>query len=387
MNKMIWAVLLLFFWTATLYSQEPIDNSVAKFNEYLMRGNLMRSFQLFSKGGKARVAFMGGSVTTKKWRLAVHEYLEKRFPKTEFDFIMAGIGGTNADLGAFRLPAHVFGKGKVDLFFLEFAVNGGGVRSMEGIVRQAKTLNPDIDIIIMYFANTKHVSSYNKGEIPRIVQNHEKVAECYKIPVLYLYREIGRRIKEAKLKWKDFSKDTVHPNSYGCQIYSECVLDFLNTAWKDPQAGILPLEIKLPEKIDPLCYENGRFIELDQAKLTNGFKRVKKWRTTERTCNFRPPVDILEAKEPGSELSLDFTGKAIGVYIIGGTDNGILEYSIDGSGFRDKKIFDKRFHLPRHKIFVSNLDHKKHKLVLRVSKRKHKDSLGHAVRIFKFIVN
>jgi sialidase-1 len=203
------------------------------FTDYVMRGNLLRSQAKFAAGGPARVVFMGGSVTTRQWRNPLMTSLTERFPGAEFDFVMAGIGGTDANLGAFRLPEQVFGRGKVDLFFLEFAVNGGGVRAMEGIVRQAKRLNPEIDIVILYFANTGHTASYANGKIPGIVQEHEKVAEHYGIPALYLYREIARRIEQGKIKWEDFAGDSVHPNQGGCDMYTQCIQDFLAASWGD----------------------------------------------------------------------------------------------------------------------------------------------------------
>lgn len=358
------------------------------FTDYVMRGNLMRSYARFAAGGPARVVFMGGSVTTRQWRNPLMEDLTDRFPQTQFDFVMAGIGGTDANLGAFRLPEQVFGRGKVDLFFLEFAVNGGGVRAMEGIVRQAKRLNPDIDIVILYFASTGHCASYTKGQIPGIVQEHEKVAEHYGIPALYLYREVARRIEQGKIKWEDFSGDSVHPNQNGCDIYTQCIEDFLDTNWKDPKlAPVAPAP--LPEPLDPLCYENGRFIPLEQAVVKQGFTREPKW-TVKPTCNFAPPVDVLACTEPGSELSLAFEGRAIGIYSIIGMDAGIIEYSIDGQPFQQADQFDHycpMFHRPQYKVFASDLAPGKHTIVLRSAAQRNEKSVGNAIRILKFMAN
>ncbi|MCK5805502.1 MAG: SGNH/GDSL hydrolase family protein, partial [Lentisphaeria bacterium] len=218
------------------------------YTDYIPRDGLARSFARFSRGGEVRVAFMGGSVTTRQWRNPVMARLKERFPQAKFDFIMAGIGGTGADLGAFRLPEQVFGRGRVDLFFLEFAVNGGGVQAMEGIVRQARRLNPDIDIVIMYFASTGHTKAFEADKIPSIVQQHEKVAVHYGVPALYLYREIARRIHEGRIQWKDFSGDSVHPNQAGCDMYTQCINDFLEAELKVPPASALS-ERMLPKPL------------------------------------------------------------------------------------------------------------------------------------------
>lgn len=356
------------------------------FTDYQARGSLARSFARFTAGGDVRVAFMGGSVTTRQWREPVMEYLEDRFPQANFDFIMAGIGGTGADLGAFRLPEHVFGRGRVDLFFLEFAVNGGGVRAMEGIVRQARRLDPDIDIVMMYFASTGHTKTFEAGEIPGIVQEHEKVAEHYNIPALFLYREIARRIQDGKITWADFANDGVHPHQGGCDMYAQCITDFLA---KELAATAVAAPRPPVEPLDSLCYERGRFISLEAATVVKGFERIPAW-TCEKTCNFSPPVDVLACTEAGSELRLDFEGTAVGIYSIIGMDAGIIEYSIDGAPFREADQFDHycpKFHRPQHKIFATDLPPGKHSIVLRSGAGHNEQSEGNAIRILKFMVN
>ncbi len=358
------------------------------FANFTPRGNLMRSYATFSKGGPVRVAFMGGSVTTQIWREEVMDHLRERFPAAAFDFVMAGIGGTDANLGAFRLPGDVFGRGRVDLFLLEFAVNGGGIDAMEGIVRQSRRLNPEIDIVMLYFANTGYTEDVKAGRVPPLVQTHEKVAERYGIPVLSLYKEVGERIRDGKLTWEQFSRDVVHPTDAGCALYAECIVSFLDQAWANP--ALKPAAPgPLPAKLDPLCFENGRFIGTEAAQVKSGFAIAKGWRT-EKTCNFAPPVDVLEATQPESELTLDFTGTAVGIYAIVGFDAGILEYSIDGGPPQSRDLFDvycDQFHRPQHALFATNLAAGKHTLTLRLSGKRNPKSTGTAVRILQFMAN
>jgi sialidase-1 len=363
----------------------------APFMNFTMRGNLMRSFGTFTKGGEARVAFMGGSVTYGSWRQGVMDYLKERFPNTKFDFINAAVGGTGADLGAFRLLSDVFGHGKVDLFFLEFAVNGGGIQPMEGIVRQSKRLNPDIDIVMMYFANQDYMGNVKANSVPGLVRQHEKVAEHYGIPALSLYKEVGERIQAAKLtSWEEFSGDVVHPNAKGNAIYLECIVDFLRQAWADPQMKAAEPAKALPGMLDPTCFENGRFIEVESAKVKSGFAVKKGWSTTEKTVNFGGPMDVLEATQPGSELSFEFKGTAVGIYAIIGFDAGTLEYAIDKAPVQTKDQFDgwcEIAHRPFFTLFATNLSPGKHTLMLRMSGNKNEKSTGTAARILKFMAN
>ena len=91
----------------------------------------------------------------------------------------------NGSPEAFRVYNDVLSKGKTDLLFVEAAVNdrtnaypaAEQVRSMEGIVRQARIANPATDIIFMYFADPDKINDYNHGLIPSEIVSHEKVAE------------------------------------------------------------------------------------------------------------------------------------------------------------------------------------------------------------------
>ena len=81
---------------------------------------------------------------------------------TKFDFVNAGIGSTCSTTGAFRLKKDVLSKGRIDLLFVEFAVNDDQdaqhtstecLRAMEGIARQALASNPVMDIVFLYTTN------------------------------------------------------------------------------------------------------------------------------------------------------------------------------------------------------------------------------------------
>ena len=89
-----------------------------KQNWFEMRSGLKNSQYIFEKTKKGTVAFVGGSITGMSWRKIVMANLKKRFPDTEFTFILAGVGSTGTMYGAFRLDRDVIQKGKVDLLFV-----------------------------------------------------------------------------------------------------------------------------------------------------------------------------------------------------------------------------------------------------------------------------
>lgn len=74
--------------------------------------------------GAATVAFLGGSITYNPgWRDSVGQYLQTKFPQTKFHFIKAGIPSLGSLPDAFRFQQDVLDSGKIDLLFIEAAVN------------------------------------------------------------------------------------------------------------------------------------------------------------------------------------------------------------------------------------------------------------------------
>ena len=124
--------------------------------------------------------------------------------------------------GAFRLERDILSKGKIDLLFVEAAVNDPTngrssieqTRAMEGIIRHARKKYPDIDIITMYFVDPDKMEMYNNGEIPEVIQNHEKVAAHYQVSSINLAREVTDRINAGEFSWEEDFKD-LHPSPFG----------------------------------------------------------------------------------------------------------------------------------------------------------------------------
>jgi lysophospholipase L1-like esterase len=377
-------------------SAEPAPVKSAFFE---VRGGLENCRLKFAAEKQGRVAFLGGSITAMTgWRDLTCELLKKQFPETQFDFINAGVGGTNSTLGAFRLEQDVFKNGPVDLLFVEFAVNDGdgegpdnrSTRAMEGIFRHARRLNPNIDLVVQYFADTDKVEALRKGKMPEVIQRHNAVAEHYNLASINMATEMTRRMDAGEFTWAQFSIDTCHPAPYGHDRYLECIRALLDAAWaKDTVPGAPLKAYAATAPMDPKNYENGRFVALDTAKLVNGWTRVKEWET-EKKCNYGGAVDVLAAEKPGATLELPFEGTAVGIYAIAGMDAGILECSVDDGAMHPLDLFDhycEMFHRPVCHLLAEDLAPGKHVLKLRMANDANPKSQGHAARILKFAVN
>ena len=379
---------------STVYSEDYFD----------LRGGLSNSKLVFEQTKQGRVVFLGGSITNMTgWKERVAEDLQRRFPGTKFDFINAGIPSTGSTPGAFRLERDVFKNGRVDLLFEEAAVNDSTdgrsdteqTRAMEGIVRHARTLNPNIDIVIMHFVDPGKMKTYNQGKTPSVIRNHEKVATHYQIPSINLAREVTERISRKEFTWeKDFKN--LHPSPFGHALYSKTIARCFDAAWKD-KADIAstdkPTPYPLPSKLDGYCYDMGKLLPPNKVTLQHGFELDPKW-VNKVGGGTRPGfvnVPVLEGDQPGDHFQFEFQGTAIGMFITAGPDAGIIEYKIDQGEWTKKDLFtrwSRGLHIPWLYVLAAELNPKeRHILQVRIAVEKNVKSIGHACRIVHLAVN
>ncbi len=362
---------------------------------HTFRSGLHNSYLKFTHQKKGRVAFLGGSITHNPgWRDSVRKHLEHRFPETDFDFIAAGIPSMGSTPGAFRLQRDVLKNGPVDLLFEEAAVNDATngrssqepIRGMEGIVRHARTANPATDIVIMYFVDPDKMESYRQGQIPEVIENHEKVAEHYNIPTINLALEVTERIDAGEFNWEDDFRD-LHPSPFGQGVYASSIIAFLDRAWSnsvDTENNIIPYT--LPKMLDPLSYDKGWMIPVSPSLDSNGWQYNDNWEPTDG-AGTRPnytEVPMLVGQSPGEILAIPFAGTAIGLAVAAGPDAGIIEYRIDHEKWQQQDLFTKwsrGLHLPWYYTLDVGLDTGSHTLEVRLLPAHHPDSKGTVCRI------
>jgi hypothetical protein len=369
---------------------------------FTLRGGLDNCRYRFEHDKTGRVAFMGGSITEGGgWRDLVCEELQKRFPQTKFDFINAGISSTGSTPGAFRLLRDVFSRGPVDLLFEEAAVNDdtngfsdqAQIRGMEGIVRHARIVQPEIDIVMLHFVDPGKMVLINQGKTPATIANHEKVAALYGVPSIDLAREVTERIRAGEFAWaKDFRD--LHPAPFGHALYARSIARLFDAAWQKPlaaDAAIAPHT--LPGKaLDFKSYFRGRLGDIHDAKLVDGWKIEQAWKPSDRAGTRKGFVDVsmLVAEQPGATLKLKFSGTAIGIFVAAGPDAGIVEYSVDGQPFAAHDLFTQwssGLHIPWTYVLTGDLTEGEHELTLRTAEKKNPTSTGHACRIVNFLLN
>lgn len=348
---------------------------------------------------KATVAFLGGSITNMKgWRDLVCRYLRERYPDVSFKFINAGIPSLGSVPHAFRLQSDVLDSGRIDLMFIESAVNDAGNgtpdeeqrRALEGIVRHAYSANPYINMILMAFADEDKIADYQTGKVPPEVKVHEDIARHYHLPFINLSKEVAARIKAGEFTWKDDFKN-LHPSLFGQEIYFGTMKTMLYRSFAGKTVAHLA-KAPVPKPMQKLNYSNGQYLPVEHATQKNGFTVVPSWKPS-GNIHTRPGfvnVPMLIGEQPGSSFRFPFKGNTVGLAVIAGPDAGIIEYSIDGGERKSMNLYtrwSRSLHLPWYIILGDDLSKGAHVLDVRISGQQDSASKGTACRIVHFLVN
>ena len=360
------------------------------------RGSLENSRFAFEHSKKGRVAFMGGSITEMNgYRPMMMDWLQNKFPQTEFEFVNAGISSTCSTTGAFRLERDVLSKGPIDLLFLEFAVNDDQdarhsheacILGMEGIIRNFRSTYPKGDLVVTYFVNPGMLEQLRKGKTPLPIDAHERVLEKYQVSRVHLARELAERIEEGSFTWEEFGG--THPKPPGNRLCADIHAELLGKAWDRPLAK-RALDHPLPK--NPLksnSFFNGRFLSPGQVQLAQGWNFSEPdWETIPGSKRKRY-LDraLLHADSSAKPLTVSFSGRAFGVFVVGGPDAGKLAYEVDGKRKGVVNLyrhFSKNLHYPFSVTLAHDLPAGQHQITLTPMAFENRDS----VRILEFCLN
>jgi sialidase-1 len=350
-------------------------------------------------GGQFTVAFLGGSITYNPgWRDKVCRWFREKYPEVNFRFIAAGIPSLGSLPHAFRLQQDVLDSGRVDLMFVEAAVNDKAngtdsltqLRALDGIVRHARDSNPEMDIVLMSFVDPDKIGDYQRGRVPVEVGNHERVAEHYELPSVNLALEVQERIYTGEFTWEDDFKD-LHPSPFGQEIYFATIRRLMERC---EEIAVIPSD-KKRAAISPVVagsLDHGVYVPVSRAKADGGWILDPDWVPTDgkETREGFVHCPVLMSATPGATLTLSFTGTAIGISIVSGPDAGKISWSIDHGKERTMDLFtpwSPYLHLPWYLLLDEGLSRKKHVLTIRVLGEKNESSKGTACRIVHFLVN
>lgn len=362
-------------------------------------GNLNNFLYQLQKEQKATVAFLGGSITNMDgWRNKVMQYLQGLYPQVHFTFINAGIPSLGSVPHAFRLQDDVLNKGKIDLLFVESAVNDhvNGTteiqqrKALEGIIRHAYKSNPAMNMVLMAFVDEDKIADYNAGHIPTEVKVHEDIAQHHHLLFINLAAEVAERINHNEFTWQDDFKN-LHPSPFGQELYFATIKRLLQQNLMDKQATNIVIS-KLPPPLLKNNYSNGKYVAIAKATNKKDFTIVDSWKPTDGV-NTRPGfvnVPMLISNKAGASFDFVFKGTAVGLAIVSGPDAGMINYSIDDGTEQQLDTYtqwSKSLHLPWYLLLGDDLKKGKHTLHIRISNQHNPQSKGTALRIVHFLVN
>lgn len=229
-------------------------NAVPQLNDWHLRdtmelqerNGLPNYFHKIDSKTLVNVGFLGGSITQENgWRPKVMSWMRRNYSDNSFVEYNAAIGGTNSKYGAFRIDNQLLNKTKLDLVFVEFAVNDRAMdvtdiaKSIEAIIYKVWLTNSKTDICFVYTVNVPILDDIAKGKLNVSASIHDSIASYYGIPSICLGVEIDKLLKTGNVVFNDdtfdvltsknandqnvFTRDGVHPSNYGYAVYSEVV--------------------------------------------------------------------------------------------------------------------------------------------------------------------
>ncbi len=263
---------------------------------------------------------------------------------------------------------------------------------MEGIVRRALETNDACDIIMMHFVDPIKLVSYEQGNEPVVITNHNKVAAHYNVSVINLAKEVYARITNNEFTWNDDFKN-LHPSPFGQGVYAHSIISFLNNAYDRPINRDDKLTShNIPVKLNKGCYANGKLVEASTIKENNAWSIDHNWMPKDnlKVRDNYHKVPMLIGEEPEKALSYQFNGNAIGIAVAAGNDAGIIKYKIDHGNWTEFNLFSKfssKIHLPRYYTLADDLKPGNHTIKIKLSSNKDPRSAGTACRIRYFYIN
>lgn len=236
-------------------------------------GNLTRLIQLMRRaaaGETIRLGFLGGSITqgslsTKPelcYAYHVYEWWKSAFPKAEFVYINAGIGGTTSQFGAARAESDLLSE-EPDFVIVEFSVNDDStehfMETYEGLVRKIYTSKTAPAIFLV------HNVFYNNGANAQIM--HGRIARHYHLPAVSMQSSIYPEVAAGRIENRDITPDDLHPNDLGHEMAASVITYFLEQVKRDMENGRNDggEETAFPAPLTKNAYENSYRLRNDNS--------------------------------------------------------------------------------------------------------------------------
>lgn len=283
-------------------------------NGWVNRGNLYRMKQLMKRakaGDRMTLAFLGGSITqgslssqyTNCYAYRVFEWFVKRFPKTAFTYINAGVGGTTSQFGVSRVDEDVL-LYKPDFVIIEFSVNDDNTdffqETYEGLVRKVYGNAYEPAVLLV------HNVFYDTGRSAE--EKHRAVGSHYQLPSVSMKTTIYPEVESGAIANRLITPDDLHPNSDGHELLAEVVTGFLDKVYGQMEEEESP--VSMPSPLTANAYEKAvRYQNHNCNPACRNFtpdKTLKKYVNDMFRCGWT-------ASKEGASITFTVTGTEIAV--------------------------------------------------------------------------
>jgi sialidase-1 len=148
----------------------------------------------------------------------------------------------------------------------------------------------------------------------------------------------------------------------------------------------------LPAMVDAQSYAKGRFSNIAEAKILQGFTLESAWKPADGKGTRAGFVNVpaLVGTEIGAEFEFSFEGTGCGLFIAAGPDAGRIESSIDGGEYRQLDTFthwSSGLHLPWALILDDSPKNGQHTAKVRIATGRDAKGSGTALRVFHLLLN
>ncbi|WP_180954475.1 SGNH/GDSL hydrolase family protein [Bacillus sp. V5-8f] len=241
----------------------------------------------------------GADTSDQRWFKILERKMEERGVRMSGEYIVQS--GATAFEGLYRLSS-LANPEKSDLVFIVFGENDRKYMSTrdfgilyESLIRKAKSVFPNAEIMTI----TESSLSYEDfaWEIEKI-SSHYHTAHVDMRPVF----------KNTGLPPKELTRDLVHPNGRGYQLYAETIYKQLIANSKNEK-------------------EIAAFIEPLHERLFYSYRTISSFQSKE---GFTLENGYMTSGREGSFLESDFVGNILGVKLVRGPDGGQVNVYIDG---------------------------------------------------------
>lgn len=348
MKRLLSTLFLLLTGLLIQAQTDSLVNSTAA----VYRGGLPHFFSKIKAGKTVKVAYLGGSITRADngWRDKSFQWLKTHYPTAQFEQIMASIGGTGSDFGAYRLYNHAL-QHHPDLVFVEFAVNDNAKssqevkESMEGIVRQIWRQNRTTDICFVYTFSKPQLEFYQRGKFPVSASAMEVIADYYQIPSISMAFPAVKLITEGKMILQGkansstdpliFSEDGVHPLAEtGHKIYAEAI----TAHFQQLESVGKPAKHLLKKALMPHNLENATLLTTDTVEKSSGWHRVDS--VVVGKAFYSLLSSVIASDDTADFIKIYFQGTAFGIADVMGPGSGQITVTIDNEPPRYLNRFD-----------------------------------------------